>query len=281
MNEYTAIYLNSPFGTFEFESLFCLFVLALARILPILLLAPFFGAKILPHPVKMALGICIFAIFLPLLMQVTTTPLLFNLHLLVLMIKEFFIGFFLGFLISFPFAVFQNAGIIIDNQRGSASLMVNDPTMQNQSSPLGLLFNQVFIMVFFAIGGPFYFVESIGISYQVVPPDRFLSEKFFVQEQSFWQGVFHLFNELMNMTIQMASPALIAILMTDLFLGIINRLAPQVQITFLGMGIKSLLALMVVWMGWTDFTEEMVTQANNYQLLVRQFIRDMAVGVAP
>jgi type III secretion protein T len=281
MNEYTGLFLNSPFAQFEFESLFCLFVLTLSRILPILLLVPFFGAKVLPHPVKMALAICLFAIFLPLLIQVTTTPLAFNLELLVLMVKEFFIGYILGLLISIPFSIFQSAGIIIDNQRGSASLMVNDPTMQNQSSPLGLIFNQVFIVVFFAIGGPFYFIESIGISYQVVPPDRLLSEKFFVSEQGFWQGVFHLFNQMMNLTIQMASPALIAILMTDLFLGIINRLAPQVQITFLGMGIKSLLALMVVWMGWTDFTEEMVTQAYNYQLLIREFIREMTVGVTP
>jgi hypothetical protein len=51
------------------------------------------------------------------------------------------------------------------------------------------------------------------------------------------------------------------ILMTDFFLGIANRLAPQVQITFLGMPLKSLLALTIVFFGWTLFTEEIVVQA--------------------
>lgn len=278
MNDYAGLFITN---VHQFESLFCLFILALSRITPVLLLAPFFGAKVLPHPVKMTLAICFFAIFLPLLVQVTKSPLSFNLTLLVLMVKELFIGFFLGFVVSLPFTIFQNAGIIIDNQRGGASLMVNDPTLQNQSSPLGLIFNQVFVVIFFAIGGPFYFIESIGISYEVVPPDKLLSEKFFLAEQSFWQGVFQLFNQLMNLSIQMASPGLISILMTDLFLGIINRLAPQVQITFLGMGIKSLLALAIVWMGWTDLTQEMVTQANNYQQQIREFIRNMGVGVSP
>jgi len=50
--------------------------------------------------------------------------------------------------------------------------------------------------------------------------------------------------------IQLAAPSILAILMTEMFLGIANRLAPQVQIVFLGMSLKSLVGLAVLCAAW-------------------------------
>jgi type III secretion protein T len=76
----------------------------------------------------------------------------------------------------------------------------------------------------------------------------------------------------MILSIQLATPALLAILMTDVFLGIANRLAPQVQITFLGMPLKSLLALAVVCLGWKLFTEELQKQVYQWITIVKNMI---------
>ena len=90
-----------------------------------------------------------------------------------------FVGLVIGFIMSMPFVIVQNAGIIIDHQRGGASLMVNDPTVQNQSSPLGTLFNMVLIFIFYTLDGPFLFLNAIITSYDVIPPDRMLNTIFF------------------------------------------------------------------------------------------------------
>ena len=203
-----------------------------------------------------------FVIMLPQLVTVTTTPIEYDLRLVVLMVKELFVGFIMGYMISMPFQIVQSAGIIIDHQRGGASLMVNDPTVQNQSSPLGTLFNMVLIYLFFFINGPFIFLDGIINAYELIPPDRFFDPNFFLPGSSFWDMQIKLLNKVMIMSIQLASPALIAILMTDAFLGIANRLAPQVQITFLGMPLKSLLALLVVCLGWKLFNEEVIKQTQ-------------------
>jgi type III secretory pathway component EscT len=137
---------------------------------------------------------------------------------------------------------------------------VNDPTVQNQSSPLGTLFNFVLIFIFFTIEGPFLLLNGLVTSYEIIPPDQLINTHFFDKTSSFWELMLKLFNEVMVISIQLASPALLAILMTDMFLGIANRLAPQVQITFLGMPLKSLLALVVVCFGWKLFGEELVHQ---------------------
>jgi type III secretory pathway component EscT len=224
--------------------------------LPIIALSPFFGARVLPNPVKVVFALSLFVVFLPKLLTVTTLQIGFNLYTVMLLMKEILVGFTLGFIVSIPFSIVQNAGIIIDHQRGGAALMVNDPTIQNQSSPLGQLFNYILIVVFFQADAPFMFIDAINNSYDVIPPDQFLSAEFFKEDTPFWKLQFELLNRVMVVSIQLATPALLIMLMTDLFLGIANRLAPQVQITFLGMALKSLLGLLIVTLGWTVLTSQ-------------------------
>lgn len=258
--DYVNLFINSAFARNNPEAALSLLFLFFARFLPIIALSPFFGARVLPHPVKVCFAISMFVIMLPQLVTVTTTPIEYDFRLVLLLIKEFFVGLVMGYLVSMPFQIVQSAGIIIDHQRGGASLMVNDPTIQNQSSPLGTLFNMVLIFLFYFINGPFIFLDGVVNSYELIPPDRFFDPAFFASGSPFWDQQIKLLNKVMVMTIQLASPALIAILMTDVFLGIANRLAPQVQITFLGMPLKSLLALLVVCLGWKLFNAEVIKQ---------------------
>lgn len=263
---------NSPF------SLMCLMFLALGRLLPIISFSPFFGSRVMPHPVKVIFAITLFIIYLPLLLRTTTTMLDFNLALLFLMLKEILIGAILGFLVALPFTIVQNVGMLIDHQRGGSSLMVNDPTIQNQSSPLGILFNMVLIYLFYQIDGPFYLIDAIARSYEVIPPDRLLHPDFFSVDTPFWILQKKLLNDMMVISVQLAGPSLVIILMTDLFLGIANRLAPQVQVTFLGMPLKSLLALMIVCLGWKLFNKEVIRVTWHWLQVTDQVIGWLGYG---
>lgn len=263
-DSYVAIFINSALAAHNAEGPLTLLFLFLARILPIIALSPFFGSKILPHPVKVTFGISLFAVFLPLLLQVTTTQLVYDASIYALFAKELFIGFLIGTFVSIPFIVVQTTGMLIDHQRGGASLMVNDPTIQNQSSPLGTLFNFVLIYVFFMIDGPFMILDAIMKSYEIVPPDKFINPHFFSETSSFWDTTKNLMQKTTLIATQLAAPALIIILMTDVFLGIANRLAPQVQVTFLGMPLKSLLALLVVTLGWKAYVNQTIFEVRTW-----------------
>lgn len=275
---YLWVVMSTGFDVGNPWALLSLFFLFLARFLPIIGLSPFFGARVLPHPVKVFFAMTIFVIFLPQLLISTTTPLGFSMDVLLLIFKEVFVGTVIGFMMGMPFIIAQNAGIIIDHQRGGASLMVNDPTIQNQSSPLGTLFNMVLIFIFFLIDGPFLFLNAILTSYELIPPDKFLNPDFFAKTTAFWKVMIDLFNRVMVVSMQVSAPALLAILMTDVFLGIANRLAPQVQITFLGMPLKSLLALVVVCFGWFFFNEELIRQCYKWLDSVADIISMMGTG---
>lgn len=272
-DSYANLFINSALAQGDVFAPLTLLFLFFARFLPIVAQAPFFGARVLPQPVKVTFALMMFVVFLPHLLEVTKAPIHFDSFLVVLLAKEVFIGFLLGFMFSMPFMVVQNAGIIIDHQRGGASLMVNDPTIQNQSSPLGTLFNYMMILIFWGIDAPFLVINLISDSYTVIPPGEFFTSQFFMSNSSFWILMTQLLNRFMKLSIQLATPALLAILMTDAFLGIANRLAPQVQITFLGMPLKSLLALVVVAVGFRLFNDEIAKQAMIWMNTVASMIQ--------
>lgn len=277
-DNYLTLFLNSVYSRADPQALASLLFLALARLLPIIAFSPFLGARLLPNPVKVLMAMSFFVIFLPNFLLSLSTPVLFNPLLVMLILKELFVGVILGFMISIPFTIVQAAGMMIDHQRGGASLLVNDPTIQNQSSPLGTLFNMVLIVVFFLVEGPFLFLDAIQLSYDVIPPDQFINRAFFDSNSPFWKIQIQLFNEFMKIAVRLCAPALIAILMTDVFLGIANRLAPQVQITFLGLSLKSLLGLAVVCFGWPLLVTEFGRQSYHWIQVILDILRTFKFG---
>lgn len=237
-----------------------LFLLGMARMMPILAAAPFFGAKI-PSPIKMGLLTALTVAFLPQIVMTSTTMVDFNTAFIGLLFKEFFIGMFLAFFAGLPFSTAESAGVLIDFLRGASSLQVTDPSTQTQSSDIGIFYNQIMIVIFYQIGGPFLFFDAVLTSFEIVPADGWINPTFFTSHNPFWILVAGGIGRLFSVAIQLAAPSLLAILMTELFLGIANRLAPQVQIVFLGMSLKSLAGLALLCIAWLFICQQMGKEA--------------------
>ncbi len=234
---------------FPIENTLALLLLVVLRITPIIIYAPFLGGRLLPSSTKMGFALFLSLILLPFLAPMSMKGLVFGFPLVMLGIKEIFIGYLIGFLSAIPFNIATSAGSIIDHQRGSASLMVTDPTLTTQTSPIGMFLNEILLVGFFVFGGLHLFFETIVVSFQRIPPDVLLQVSSFNQN-IFWKMAIELMETLFALAVRFASPPLIAMLMADIFLGIANRLAPQVQIAFLGMPIKSLLGLIILFIGF-------------------------------
>jgi type III secretion protein T len=237
-------------------TLLSLFLLGLMRIAPIVAMVPFFGSKV-PGPVKMGLLIALTFIMLPHILLTSKSLVGFNAEFIALCFKELFIGVLLSFFASIPFYMAESSGILIDFQRGSSALQVTDPSTQEQTSSIGVLYNYVLIVIFYEVNGPFYFFNALFDSYTIVPPDSWLSSAFFHYGHPFWKQIWSLAATVFSVGIQLAAPSLLAILMTEMFLGIANRLAPQVQIVFLGMSLKSLVGLAVLCAAWMFIIQQL------------------------
>jgi type III secretion protein T len=256
-------------------TLLSIFFLTLARIVPIMTLAPFFGAKNVPRVIRMMFSISLLMIFFPQNMMLVKTNLPLSGFFIGLFLKELLIGLILGFLSTVPFFIAQMAGSIIDHQRGSSALQVNDPTTQTQTGPIGILYNYILIALFFSLGGPFLFLDGLATSYQLIPVDHLISTTLFSPATPFFKMVFGLFQKMMTLSIQFSAPALIGILLTDMFLGIANRLAPQVQIVFLGASFKSWVGIAMMTAAWALIIKVLGKETILWVKQINQIIQGM------
>lgn len=245
------INLISSIKGLNYNTLWKLTLLGFMRFAPICAVAPFLGAKLVPIMGRVGLALSLTLVSLPtiLLNSAENTPMMSAMFVFY-SAKELMIGFILGYLCSVPFFIAQSSGIFIDYARGASSMMGQDPSTQAQASPIGIMMNYYLIVLFYALGGPLFFFDAVGLSFEVIPVDKFIPIAFYSKNHHFWTTVMDIMNQVFTISIQLAAPSLVAILMAESFLGIANRMAPNVQIAFLGMPLKSLLGLTLLWAGW-------------------------------
>lgn len=261
--EYLLYYFNIP--DLSPMALLEIFLLTLMRIAPIIGLAPFLGGKITPVTTRIGTALIFTFIFLPyVLMHCPHVETGINIRFILLATKELFLGTLMGYIISIPFLIAQNSGIVIDYMRGASSMQSQDPTLQSQSSSIGNLFNYILIVLFFQIEGPFIFFDAFIKGLEIFPPNAFFKPTFFSTDGNIWKSLLPIMHQVMAISLQLAAPTLLACLMAEVFLGIANRLAPQVQISFLGMSLKSLVGLFVLWSGWFIIWKQTATESKSW-----------------
>ncbi|CAI8743375.1 Secretion system apparatus protein SsaT [Pseudomonas chlororaphis] len=220
--------------------------LCMLRPLGVMIMVPLFNQSTLGGPlVRNALAL---VIALPMVALVDTWPQLdaarqqASVQGYVLLIAgELCIGVLLGFCAAIPFWAMDMAGFLIDTLRGASMASVLNPMLGQQSSLLGILFTQVFGVLFLMAGGFNLLIESIYRSYASLPPGEVfrLGPGFpdFLSHQ--WQLAYEL-------CLRFSMPAIVAILLVDLALGLINRSAQQLNVFFLSMPIKSAFAILML-----------------------------------
>ena len=250
MDEFLKL-LETILRTFEVEqrpqTFLVLVGLAFARMLSFLIVVPFFGGAAVPARVKVATATAFVIILYPALEAglPKNGPLGFGpVGFMALLVKEAFVGFTLGFVASLVFEAVQVAGRVIDFQRGSTIAEMFAPQLQTRVSELGQFKLQLAIVLFILIGAHHAFIGSLLRSFEIIPATGF------PHLQAGWTPaaafMAKLTGSVLAIGIQLAAPAMIALLLTDLFFGIINRIAPQINVFFLSLPVKMAVGLIVV-----------------------------------
>jgi type III secretion protein T len=163
--------------------------------------------------------------------------------LIVLMIvKEYVIGFFLGYTVGWIFWAVQSAGALIDNQRGASIAESIDPLQGHQSSPLGNLFSQAMMVYMFIIGGVLFFIDILYQSFLLWPISNF----FPLLSPQFPVLILSIFDTAMRFAFVLAAPVVAIMFLAEMSLALISRFAPQIQVFILAMPIKSGLAIFIL-----------------------------------
>ncbi|AEB41231.1 EscT/YscT/HrcT family type III secretion system export apparatus protein [Chlamydia pecorum] len=228
------------------------FLLLLARLLPIFSIVPFLGAKLFPSPIKIGIGLSWLAIIFPKVLMDTRIANYTNEDLFyILLIKEMIIGIVIGFILAFPFYAAQSAGSFITNQQGIQGLEGStSPISIEQTSPHGIFYHYFVTIAFWSLGGHRIIFSLLLQSLEVIPIHNFFPPQLMSLHAPIWSTLIKICQLSLIMTIQLSAPAALAMLMSDLFLGIINRMAPQVQVIYLLSALKAFMGLLFLTLAW-------------------------------
>jgi flagellar biosynthesis protein FliR len=232
---------NSP------QTFLVLFGLCFARIVTFCGFVPFLGGKSVPAKVKVSVAMALTIITYPqLAAEVANNGGELNfgpLGFFFLMMKEVFVGFTLSYIATAVFEGIQIAGRFIDVQRGASMAEVMAPELGERVSELGAFKFQLSLVLFILAGLHREFIKVLVASFEAIPATRFPEV-----HGGFAPSLELLINvssETLYIGVQLALPIVLALLLTDIFFGVINKVAPQINVFFLAMPVKMMLGLFV------------------------------------
>lgn len=211
--------------------------------------APFMGGTLVTGQLRFTLVLACYMVLHPMLLGQLPPwdglTLVSGLHMGALVAKEVFLGMLMGLLAGMLFWTIQCAGFFIDNQRGAGQATETDPLAGEQTSPTGSFFFQSAVYVFFSTGAFLTFLGIVYASYECWPVFSLLPSALFERPALplfFAEKVSDLALDMMLL----AGPVVVACLLTDISLGLINRFASQLNVYVLAMPVKSGLASLLL-----------------------------------
>jgi type III secretion protein T len=213
------------------------FSLCFVRVRVMMLVLPLITRLGLTGLQKTALAV---AIALPVQPLILGDPALLHfqdLRMMLLIAKEAAIGLALGVITAAPFWVVETMGELIDQQRASQSAVVQDP---GNAAPAGItatLFILVLCLIFFQAGGLDHLIAGFLTSYQIWPASQ-LTPAFGQHSVTLFVT---LFDQVLAAGFTLAGPLLGAMLLGELGLALVSRIAPQLNVFDLSMAMKGII----------------------------------------
>lgn len=149
-------------------SQFLLFSLIMMRMAGFILLNPILGRNSIPMIAKSGM-ILVLTLLLYSVSQGERIEVESSLTYSLLLMKEFVIGYFLGFVVQLFSMVITFAAAVIDFQMGISMAMVFDAQNNAQIPLSGSIYNVYYMLLFFAVDGHLAMMKILLTSAQVVP----------------------------------------------------------------------------------------------------------------
>ncbi len=226
------------------------FALIFARTVPMVSISPVFGGKTVLQQIKVSIAMILAASLFPLVYPTLVGKIpVQGLAFWGLIGKEVAIGLLIGYVSMVTFTAFEASGHLLDVQRGSAQASVLVPQLDIQGPIFANFQAQLAIVLFFTLNLHHIFLSGYYDSFSIIPLSHYptIGGEFLL-----------MINQIITMTgniflisFKLTAPALLALFMVDVVLGVLNRMAPSVQVTFLGQPIKAAVGIIMFLVAFT------------------------------
>ena len=229
---------NLSFSLITFEY----FLMILVRVATFVFVAPFFGMTNTPFRVKIG-----FSVFVSLLLFqiLPKTGLDYQgvFGFAAIIVKEGITGLLIGFAASICNSIILLAGNMIDMEIGLSMATTFDPMTNSQVNITGNLYNYFILMLLIVTDMHHYILRAVVDSYKLIP----------IAGQNFdWEHLFTSFlafvTDLFVIAFRIILPIFVVSMILNAILGIMAKVAPQMNMFAIGMQLKLLVGFVILFL---------------------------------
>ncbi|MCI8490630.1 MAG: flagellar biosynthetic protein FliR [Lachnospiraceae bacterium] len=230
--------INYSFSLLTFEY----FLLILVRISCFVSVAPFFGMQNTPGRVK--IGVSVFISLL--LYQIVPRESLGYTGIVgysIIVVKEGITGLLIGFAANICNSIILLAGNLLDMNIGFSMATEYNPQMQTQASVSANFYNYLVLLLLIVTNMHHYILRAVADSYQLIPVNGQV-----FQWDALIQGMVTYMINAFVLAFRIILPVFACIMILNSILGVMAKVSPQMNMFAVGMQLKVLAGLIVMFL---------------------------------
>ncbi len=246
------------------------FLLILVRVTMFVYVAPFFSTSNTPQMVRIAFSFLL-SILLYGIAPVDTLEYNTVLGYTIIVLKEFFTGILIGYSAQICTMISTMAGQIVDMQVGLSMVQVMSPGSREQVPVSAGIYQYAFMGMMLVSGLYRYLLSALVDSFILIPVNGavFNGDKLL-------ESMLKFFGAYMVIGFRICLPVFVVTFILNVILGILARVAPQMNMFAVGMQLKLIVGLSLMYI-----TSSLLYNASdfifvNMKLMITEFINDLA-----
>ena len=230
------------------------FLLIVVRITCFIHVSPFFGMNNVPRRIKVALGV-----FLSILLYHTTAPhTALSYHTVwgysMIVMKEAVTGFLIGFGAQICTMIVTFAGMIIDMNIGLSMMSMMDPTTRDNATISGMLLQYTTMLMLLVSGMYQFLLSALSDTYRLIPINGAV-----FHTDALVESMIVFTSDYIVIGFRICLPVFAVVMILNTVLGILAKVAPQMNMFAVGIQLKILVGFMTLY-----FTSSILSGASDF-----------------
>ena len=161
----------------------------------------------------------------------------------VIVLKEALVGLLIGFAANICTSIVNFAGSIADMETGLSMVTLMDPTSRESTSITGVLYQYVLMFMMIATGMYRYLFGALADTFVLIPVNGAV-----LRSESLMNSMLEFLSDYVIIGFRIVLPIFCSLLLLNAVLGVLAKVAPQMNMFAVGIQLKVLVGLSVLFL---------------------------------
>lgn len=232
----------------NFSGDFTYFLLILARMSGCVFFNQIFGRGNLPATLKIGISLFLTVTVYGLLPPEGDILIKTVIEYALLITKEIFVGFLIGYIINLFFSTVVISGEVVGMQIGMAMSKIYDPSSNVSMGVMGSYLNTILILVFFVANG------HITLIHIFITSCKLIGIGSFTIPQNLFYNMAELFQQILVLSLKLSMPIIAVQVILESGVGILMKAIPQIQVFSVNIQLKLIVGFLLIILLVPTFT---------------------------